>query len=363
MKLAISLLCENPRQRTGLSTFFPEFVRAALAVAPDVSWVVFAGPEQPWDVEDPRVEVVRAFPSNERRLARLMADHFQVAPTARQRGADALLTVGYVPLRAAGLPVAMHVFAIPRGRASGRGLYRRAMIRRGLRRAFLVITNSTWASQQLGEVRSPMLVSPEGLQHDRFKPEGSRGLPGLPAEYVLWASNFYRYKRAELAVAAYADMPAELRARYPFVLAGGDWSGGRQRAEKAARALGVLDQTHFIGWVSDEDLPALYRGARAYVLSTAEETFGRSVAEALACGCPCVLQDLPVLREVAEGSALFTDFSKPAHAGLRLAQVCRDETLRARMALEGVKRAQAFRFDRLARERIEAIRRHLPNRS
>ena len=36
MKLAISLLCENPRQRTGLSTFFPEFVRAALAVAPDV---------------------------------------------------------------------------------------------------------------------------------------------------------------------------------------------------------------------------------------------------------------------------------------------------------------------------------------
>ena len=355
-KLAFSLLCENPRRRTGLTTLFHGFIAEALRQFPDVRWLLFAGPGQPWEINDPRVEVVRAFPANDRRMARLWADHFRVAPEARRRGAAALLTVGFVPLRTAGLPVVMHVFSLHHLQAGGgvAAMYRRAAVARGLKKAALVIANSRWTASHLAG-NGRMSVSPEGLDHGVFRPEGPAGGEALPPRYLLWASNFYPYKRAELALAAYARLAPELRARFPLVLAGGDWGGGRAQAEEGARELGVAADTRFLGWVDDTALPALYRGARALVLPTAEETFGKSVTEAMACGCPCVLQDLPVLREVAEDAALFVDFTDSAAAGEALKRICSEETLASELRGAGLKRAAEFSYARLARERVLAV--------
>ncbi len=361
MKLALSMLCENPLRRTGLSTLFHEFVRSALTEHPDISWLVFAGPEQEWTIADARVELVRDFPANNRRMARLWADHARVAPAARARGAAALLTVGFTPLRAAGLPVVMHVFTVhhwQKGVGPG-GWYRYWAVSRGLRRAALVIVNSRWAAAHLVRRTAPLLVSYEGLRHDRFAGEGRRGAAGLPENYLLWVSNFYRYKRADLALAAYARLPGELRVRFPFVMIGGDWDGGLGRAREAARALGIGRDVLFTGWIADETLPDIYRGARAHVLSTTEETFGRSVTEAMACGCPCVLQEIPVLREVTDGAAVFTDFADSALAASALRSVCVDDLLAAGLRSAGLRRAAAFGFDKLARERLASILRVL----
>ena len=364
MKLALSILCENPNRRTGLSTLFHEFVRHALVECPDITWIVFAGPEQEWTIADERVEVVRDFPSNERRTARLWADHFWVAPAARRRGAACLLTIGFVPLRTAGLSIVMHVFTLHHRGAGGgvRALYRRVAVKRGLGRAALVITNSRWTATQLGPTRAPVIVSYEGLEHERFSPEGPKGVMGQPATYLLWVGNFYAYKRAELALVAYAQLAPELRARFPFLFVGGDWDGGRARAEDVARALQVQRDVRFLGWVPDSELPALYRGARAYVLSTSEETFGRSVAEAMACGCPCVLQDLPVLREVTAQAAIFVDFANAQAAGAALGRVCVDDQAIAPFRESGPRRAAKYSFQRLAKERIRAIAEALRSR-
>jgi glycosyltransferase involved in cell wall biosynthesis len=387
--LALSTLCEHPRRRTGLTTLFRELVVHALRIFPEVRWVVMVGPESPWDVVDARVTVVRGFPANDRRAARLWADHFCVAAAAKARGAAALLTVGFVPVRTAGLPVVMHVFSVhhlrrSEGVRSGSGagwagmgaMYRRWAVARGLRRAALVIVNSRWTAAQVGgqmkgnldwehgqaaRATGGVLVSYEGMDHGRFRPEAEAGEAavrarvGLPAEYVLWASNFYGYKRAPLAIAAYARMAADVRERFPLVLVGGEWAGGRAEAERAARAAGVERDVRFLGWVDDAALPAVYRGARAHVLATSEETFGRSVAEAMACGCPCVVQALPVLREVAEDAAVYVDFADASAAGTALARVCADDLHAERLRQAGLVRARAFSFERLARERVGAI--------
>jgi glycosyltransferase involved in cell wall biosynthesis len=322
-----------------------------------VSWVVFAGRDAPWPTDDPGVEVCRDFPSNERPLRRLLADHFGVAPEARRRGAAALVTVGFHPLRSAGLPVAMHVVAAgnPEGTGRLRSAYRDWAVRRGMRRAALVIANSSWTRSRLPAGRAPVVVSPEGLRHDLFRPDGSRGAEGLPGRYLLWASNLYRYKRAELALAAYAGLAPETRRTFPLVVAGGDWAGGRLRAEDAARRLGIAGDVRFIGWVGDAVLPSLYRGAQAHVLSTAQESFGRSVLEAMACGCPSVIQDLPVLREVAGECALYVDYAEQASASAALERICADGGCRAALSAAGIERAGRFSFERLARERLGAI--------
>jgi glycosyltransferase involved in cell wall biosynthesis len=356
-KLALSTLCENPGRRTGLSTLFPELVAHARRIYPEVSWVVFAGRDGTWPEGDPGVEVCRDFPSNERPLRRLLSDHLGVAHEARRRGAAALVTVGFFPLRSAGLPVAMHVVALDRPRAGDRmrTAYRRWAVARGLRRASVVIANSSWTRSLLGPAAGRVIVSPEGLRHDLFNPDGARGAPGAPARYILWASNLYPYKRAELALSAYAGLSRERRSEFPLVVAGGDWAGGRARAEAAAGRLGIAGDVRFLGWVDDAVLPSLYRGAHAHVLSTEQESFGRSVLEAMACGCPSVVQELPVLREVAGDCALYADFADTPLATGALERICADAASRARLSAAGIGRAAQFSFERLARERVGAV--------
>jgi glycosyltransferase involved in cell wall biosynthesis len=361
LKLALSTLCENPAHRTGLSTLFPEFIVHARRLYPDISWLVFAGEKASWGLADPGIEFCTDFPSNEAPAKRLVADHFHVAPEARRRGASALLTVGFHPLRDAGLPIAMHVFAVHGFRSGGgmRHAYRRRAVARGLKKAALVVANSEWTRSRLGESGAPIIVSPEGIRHDVFKPDGPKGMRGLDGDYLLWVSNLYPYKRFELALGAYALLEPGVRARFPLVVVGGDWNRGLSRARESAERLGVADQVRFMGWVRDEDLPGLYRGARAHVLSSSEETFGRSVLEAMACGCVNLIQDLSVFREVAGGTALYTDFASAAGAASILAQVCAGAAGIDQLRTAGLERAAMFNYDRLTRERVAGVLAHI----
>lgn len=60
-----------------------------------------------------------------------------------------------------------------------------------------------------------------------------------------------------------------------------------------------------VGFVSDEDLRSLLTGAAALLFPTRYEGFGLPPLEALACGTPAIVSDIPVLRESAGGAATY----------------------------------------------------------
>ena len=370
MKLALSTLCEHPDRRTGLTTFFHEFVSHALPLYPEIDWLIFAGPDQPWLIDDPRAEVVRRYPANNHLSRRLFADHFLVPAAARQRGAAALLTVGFVPLRKS-LPVVMHLFSLQhlsgRNRVGfARGLYRRWMIHRSVDQAEMIIVNSGFTESQFLQTfpmaRERTVVSYEGLQHDQFTlnaPPGEaavlRAEFGLEPGYLLWVSNFYDYKQAGRLLAGFARLPPARRATHPLVMAGGDWQGGLEAARAYAQELGVAGDVRFLGWVDDCWLASLYRHARLFCLASMEETFGRCVAEAMACGTPCVVNRIPVMDEVTGGHALIVDYRDAAAVAAALEALLDDDALQARLRDEGVAWVRRFDFDRLTTERLDAI--------
>ncbi|MEJ7782312.1 MAG: glycosyltransferase family 1 protein [Solirubrobacteraceae bacterium] len=114
---------------------------------------------------------------------------------------------------------------------------------------------------------------------------------GLPEDYLLWVGGL-RHPDPRKRVAALAAAPREL----PLVLVG--------RTAAWARELpGVI----LTGEIDDEDLAALYTGARALVFPSDDEGFGLPPVEALACGTPVVASDVPVLREVLGDRATFVD--------------------------------------------------------
>jgi glycosyltransferase involved in cell wall biosynthesis len=372
MKIALTILSENPLRKTGLTSLFHELVLRGLKLFPDVSWLIFAGPNQGWSITDSRVEWVHRFPANDRLKRRLVADHFQVGPLARARGADVLLTVGFVPIRKC-LPTAMHVLslhALDSRNQLGllRGLYRRWVMKLSWPKADLVFVNSRWTADQVLSLfpgfKDRIVVSYEGLQHEIFQPLAAPDESGQLQEkfgiapgYFLWLSNFYLYKQAELLIAGYAKLDAETRRKHPLVMAGGDWRNGLGTARAQAQALGVESDVKFLGWVDDRWVAPLYRHAAAFCLASREETFGRCVIEAMACGTPCVVNDIPIMREVTAGCALIVDFRDVGAVSEALQKVSTHTDLVTRLRTEALSRVRQFTFEKLVTERITAIQR------
>lgn len=373
------MLCENPERKTGLTTLYHAFVERSLAQFADLEWVVYVGPDQEWEAGGNRVEVVRRFPANNRTMRRLFADHFLLAGDAVRRGVDCLVTTGFVPIVRT-LPVAMHMLSLQHLSVDNRvgmarRLYRKVSAESGLDRAELVITNTEFAVSQILAVNAGcadrMVQSYEGLDHEEFharacKAELSRLQEecGIEPGYLLWISNFYPYKQAELLIDAYAGLSAKLRQAMPLVMVGGGgWGEGLEAAKARVVEHGLEADVRFLGWAPDELIAPLYRSARVFALASREETFGRCVLEAMACATPCIVNDIPVMHEVTRGHAVLVDFGDLGAAVEGLRAAAEDEELRKRLVRNGKRRAKDFSFDILARERVDAIRAMLEERS
>jgi glycosyltransferase involved in cell wall biosynthesis len=103
---------------------------------------------------------------------------------------------------------------------------------------------------------------------------------------------------------------------YVFTTATEDWRKNRDVVEAALTlrgndlallSLGSAGR----GYVSDAELPGLYRGAEVFVYPSRFEGFGIPVIEAMACGVPCVVSSHPSLDEACGDAALRADPDSP----------------------------------------------------
>jgi glycosyltransferase involved in cell wall biosynthesis len=112
-----------------------------------------------------------------------------------------------------------------------------------------------------------------------------------------------------------------------------------------SRGWGDVQVDGWVGQVPDEQLAALYRGARCLVYPSLYEGFGIPVLEAMACGTPVVTSAGGATEEVAGGAAVLVDPHDVASiaAGIEEAEGRRDELVR-----RGRERAGDFTWPRVA---------------
>ena len=122
-----------------------------------------------------------------------------------------------------------------------------------------------------------------------------------------------------------------------------------------ARGWGGVDTPGWLGEVPDEELAALYRGARVVAFPSLYEGFGLPVLEAMASGAPVVTSGGGAMEEVAGGAAVLVDPVDVGSiaAGLEEAAARRDE-LRDR----GLERASAYSWEGVA-DAVERVWREL----
>jgi glycosyltransferase involved in cell wall biosynthesis len=127
----------------------------------------------------------------------------------------------------------------------------------------------------------------------------------------------------------------------------------RAKLTALAATLGVQNALILPGYVSDEDLGALYRGAVAQVFVSRAEGFGYPALEAMASGCPVITSDRSSMAEIAADAAILVDPESHEAIAEPIAQLTRDPEERRRWARRGVERAARFSLAAMAQRTLD----------
>ena len=163
----------------------------------------------------------------------------------------------------------------------------------------------------------------------------------LPEQYLLFVGTVEPRKNLVRLTEALDSLGTPL----PLVVAGAQGWGD----------IGVPERSdvHFIGFVPDADLPALYSGAAAFCYPSEREGFGMPVLEAMSYGTPVVTSLGTSTEEVAGGAAVLVNpFSVEDIArGIAEALGHRDE-----LSKWGLRRAARLQWSDTARLTAQAYR-------
>jgi rhamnosyl/mannosyltransferase len=222
------------------------------------------------------------------------------------------------------------------------------------RRAECVIVSSPRLAENSPLLQSArrVVVIPFGVPVERFRTltERQRTIcdrlkASIPGPRVLFVGRFVYYKGADVLVDAVAQSGGSL------VLVGEGPLEPELRQRAAAE--GIADRVHFVGRVSDGDLPAYYHAADVFALPSVAKTeaFGVVQVEAMASGVPVVSTDLPtgVPWVNQDGvSGLVVPPADPVRLAAALRRLASDPDLRSRLARGAAARAAAvFSLDRM----------------
>ena len=242
--------------------------------------------------------------------------------------------------------------------------YLERVVPRSVRRADHVIADSHSTKRDLVELlgtpAGKVTVIHSGVE-PRFRPIVDRAALGpvrqrydLPERFIISVGTLQPRKNFATLVEAFARLKSETGNWKPgarslkLVIAGGR---GWLYEEIFARveALGLQGDVLFPGFVADEDLPALYNLAEAFVLPSLYEGFGLPPLEAMACGTPVVTSNVSSLPEVVGDAGLMVEPADVESLAVAIERVLEDGGLRREMVQRGLARAKEFTWERAAR--------------
>lgn len=119
---------------------------------------------------------------------------------------------------------------------------------------------------------------------------------------------------------------------YTIIVGGGDLQGELKRV---AADNGVADNVRFLGTVSREEVYSVLNSLDIFVLTSRYEGFGVAVVEAMATGTAVVVNDIPVMREVADDAAVFVDATDPDELVSALEELYNDDQKRQSLEERG----------------------------
>lgn len=205
------------------------------------------------------------------------------------------------------------------------------------RRLYTISQNVSRRLAHYNGLRSTPLYPPSPYR-DRLQ-------PGPYGDYVLYMGRLDRAKRVDLLLEALAQVRGALHA----IIAGE--GPARKALERLAQERGVAGRVRFAGHVDEEELVALYAGARAVFYAPVDEDYGFATVEAFHAAKPVVTTNDAgaVLEFVEHRRNGLVSSADPAAIAAHLEELAGDVALAQRLGEDGSWRVAGITWEKVVR--------------
>ena len=152
-------------------------------------------------------------------------------------------------------------------------------------------------------LKTASTVISNGLDISRYNPVGSGGEEDVVARYalppgprILVVGRLAKDKKIDVLIRAMGDVTSTHEAYLLLVGRGDD----RERLEGLVKSLDLRDYVRFLGFVPEEDLPALYRHSDIFAIASDVEVQSIPTLQAAATGLPIVAAEAAALPELVQ---------------------------------------------------------------
>lgn len=236
-------------------------------------------------------------------------------------------------------------------------LYKRLMFEVGTRSDAIITDSRASARDIIRCLRIPESATDKvrtihcGIAN-RFKPVDRPVGERDRTRTVLYVGRLDPYKNLGNLVRAFAQ--AEKSLPFPLKLTvAGSKDHRYPETPELAGALGIEDRVEWTGYVSNDELVALYQGADVLAQPSRYEGFGLQVVEAMACGLPVICSNAGALPEVAGDAAIMADPDDISGIADGLTRILTQPALAREMSARGFQRAAEFTWAGTAGETLQ----------
>lgn len=250
----------------------------------------------------------------------------------------------------------------PEVSANGVWKSREYMYRHGSRSATLILADSEVGKEDILNFYGPLGVEPERVKVLPFLPANYlvvdvpererrriRTKYSLPERYLFYPAQFWPHKNHIGIIRALGLLRQRHDLRVPVVFCGSHSGEIREQAFRevmsASCSLDVDREIHYLGYVPDKEMSALYAEAEGLIMPTFFGPTNIPVLEAWAFGCPVITSNLRGIREQTGDAAVLVDPSSPESIASGIHQVWTNEETRQILILRGKQRLAKYTPD------------------
>jgi glycosyltransferase involved in cell wall biosynthesis len=178
---------------------------------------------------------------------------------------------------------------------------------------------------------------------------------GLEAPYFLYVGRLEKKKNTPALIEALAMLKEsypEIKEKMVLI---GDASFGYDEVKYVIEEFNLNNEVIMPGWVAEEDMPFIFNSASAFIFPSKHEGFGIPILQALACGVPTAVSDIPVFKEVAGDAVLYFNQNDKKSISEAMARIILNKDLRTELVNNGLNRVQDFNWEKCARETLKEI--------
>jgi glycosyltransferase involved in cell wall biosynthesis len=213
------------------------------------------------------------------------------------------------------------------------------------RKARVLLTDSELGKDQLvnayGIPHQKVYALPYVAAKSVYEAASEHPVPSEPrGKYFFYPAQFWPHKNHKNLIAAAAVVKAEcpdiklvfagaLKNEYPEIV-------------KFAASLDMMPHVSFLGYVPDEQVVALYQGARALVMPTYLGPTNIPPLEAMICGCPVAVSGIYAMKEQLGSAALYFDPNSVGDIANALRRLWADDCLCEDLKMAGYRRASLW---------------------